>query len=306
MRFRHVLVVDDGGGMQLLRCAAILAGTSGGHIRLVSRADAATDPSARVEAAVQERLHRRATLLRSRGVHVTTGVITRGGWEGIVREARRARAEIVLKARERTTRTGIWPRGDGDRLLLRRCPCPVWLIDDESAPDGPIIAAIDPREHWAALNTSILEAAVAVADGLRTSVHVVYAWSASLMPMLGRVAVDPQRNASAIAEGVETALADVKRCTARLSVSPERIYLVRAEPRVALPAVAASAHAQVLVMGERRGDGLAEVALRSGAEHILRGLRCSLLVLRAAPTSTTSRASARIVVRRLGLAPSRR
>jgi universal stress protein E len=255
-----------------------------------------------VEAAVLERLHHRATLLRSRGVHVTTGVITRGGWEGIVREALRARAEIVLKARERTTRTGIWPRSDGDRLLLRRCPCPVWLIDDESARDGPVVAAVDPREHGAALNASILETAVAVADGLRTSVNVVYAWSASLMPMLGRVAVDPQRNATAIAEGVETALADVKRCTARLAVSPRRIYLVRAEPRVALPAVAASTHAQLLVMGGRRGDGLAEVALRSGAEHILPGLRCSFLVLHEAPASTTSRARARVGVRRLGLA----
>jgi universal stress protein E len=302
MTFRHVLVVDDVGGMQLLRGAAILAGTSGGHIRLVSRVDAATNPGARVEAAVVERLQHRATLLRSSGLHVTTGVITRGGWQGIVLEALRVRAGIVLKARERTSRRGMWPRRDGDRILLRRCPCPVWLIDDESTPDGPVVAAIDPREHAATLDASILEVAMAVADGLRTSLQVAYAWSAALMPVLGRVAVDPQRNDRAIAEGVETALADVQRCTARLSVSPKRIYLVRSEPRVALPAVAASAHAQLLVMGEHRGDGLAAAALRDGAEHVLPRLGCSLLVLRAVPAVTTSGARARIGVRRLGLA----
>jgi universal stress protein E len=302
MRFRHVLVVDDVGGTQVLRGAAILAGTSGGHVRLVSRIDASAGPAARVEDAVLERLHQRATLLRSRGVHVTTGVITRGGWEGIVREALRARAEIIVKARERTTPIGMRSRSDGDRVLLRRCPCPVWLIDDESAPDGPVVAAVDPREHGAALNASILEAAVALADGLRTALHVVYAWSASLMPMLGRVALDPRRNERAIAEGIETALADVKRCTAHLSIPPGRIYLVRAEPREALPAVAASTRAQVLVAGEHHGNALAQVARRGGAEHLLPRLRCSLLVLRAVPAATTARARARVGVRRLGLA----
>jgi universal stress protein E len=305
MPFRQVLVIDElQGGVQLLRDAAVLAGTSGGHVRLMSRLDGGPgrQPDGVDQGPVLERLEHQAMLLRSRGVHVTSGVIPRSGLEAIAQEAVRASSDIVMKRRERRGRIASLVRRDDDRLLLRSCPCPVWLVDEETSPEGPVLAAVSSQEREgaaSALDVRVLEDAAAVADGLGVRLHVVHAWSVPLMPVLGRVAVDPRRNLRAFEDGLVAAAARVERCTARsrLRVPRERIHLVRADPHVALPAVAESTRAQLLVVGEHPRHGLAAAVLGNVAEHLLPALRCSLLVVHSERSWRPARARARFSAR---------
>jgi nucleotide-binding universal stress UspA family protein len=175
-------------------------------------------------------------------------------------------------------------------------------VDVEAPGDGPGRAAVQARDREraaAALDARVLEAAAAVASGLGQTLHVVHAWAAPWMPMLGRVRVDPDRNRRAFEEGLLAAAERVERILAAtgVDVSRDRIHLARAPPRSAIPDVAASTGAQVLVIGEARRGG-AGAGFDSGvAGHLLGAVRCSLVVVRAEAERERARWPARAGVR---------
>lgn len=308
MRFRHVLVVEElHRGPRVLDEAALLAARPGGHVHLVSAGAAGAGPPSPALAAVLASLEERAALLRARGLHVTTGALAGSGPEGIAREAARARSDLVVKRREHRGRVEVLLRRDCDRLLLRKCPCPLWLVEEDDPPAGPVLAAIDPADHDGALDVTVLEAAAALADGIGADLHVVYAWSTPLMPMLGRVPVDQRRNVKVFQEGLASAFSAVQRCTARRSLPPQRVHLARGDPREVLPGVAAELGARMLVLGEDSREHDAAKARLSAAlrpkvaEHVLPVLRCSLLVLRPPSARSPARARSAVPARRFRL-----
>jgi universal stress protein E len=308
MRFRHVLIVEElHRGPRLLEEAALLAARPGGHVHLVSAGAAGPEPRSPTRTAVLGRLEERAALLRARGLHVTTGVLAGSNPEGIAREAARARSDLVVKRRERRGKLDALLRRDCDRLLLRRCPCPLWLVDEEDSSAGPVLAAVDPADHDASLDAGVLDAAAVLADGFGADLHVVNAWSAPLMPMLGRVSVDQRRNVEVFQQGIASAFAAVQRCTARRSIPPEHVHLARGDPRDVLPAVAEELGARVLVLGEdarerdEAKDRVAAALRPKVAEHVLLALRCSLLVLHPLAARDPARARSGVLARRFRL-----
>jgi nucleotide-binding universal stress UspA family protein len=291
MLIGDVLVVDQlDGGFHLLRWAALIAQQNSARLRLVSHVPRRRDSRcvAASPGAAIDRLEHRARPLRARGIEVTTGVIVDDGHEGIVREALRCSSDLVVKSVEPCGRLAALAGAHPERRLLRCSPCPVWLVPEGAWGDGPVLAAVNPQDDDGAdvaLDARVLEAASAVADWFQTGLHVVHAWSVPLMPMLGRTAVDPRRDRRAIEEGAASAAVRIQRCVARarLPLPRERVHLVRGHPHVVLPEVAAEVGAQVVVVGTVARSGLAGLLRANVAEQVLPGLRCSLLVLHAAP-----------------------
>src|SRR5690606_6564700 len=72
--------------------------------------------------------------------------------------------------------------GSNDMHLLRKCPCPVWLMKPSPKKNhANVVAAIDfdpnePESVEDALNRQILELSSAVALSNSAAFHVVHAW----------------------------------------------------------------------------------------------------------------------------------
>ena len=104
----------------------------------------------------------------------------------IVREVLRNGRDLVIK----TAETCDWQDrlfGSDDMHLLRKCPCPVWLIKAEAPKSFRcILAAVDvddgypPEEVTSrqALNRQILEMAGSLALSELARLHVAHAWAA--------------------------------------------------------------------------------------------------------------------------------
>jgi nucleotide-binding universal stress UspA family protein len=283
----HLLIVDGlHGGFQALRGAALVAEQTGAPVRLVARLPQGA--AAFAQDAACERLARRAEVLRVRGIDVTTGTILGEGPEPIVREAVRWGVALVIKSIERRRGFARLLRTSTEQQLLRGCPCPVWLFREEGHADGPVLAAVNPQHGdaaGAALDARILGAASALADCLDTPLHVVHAWTVPCMPLLGRVAIDPQWNRRAIEEGARDAASRVARCLGGAAVFPRRphVHPVRGDPRIVLPEVAAEIGAHVLVIGQVARSSLAGAVFGNVAERILPDVKCSVLALNPEP-----------------------
>jgi len=91
--------------------------------------------------------------------------------------------DLLIKPAENPTWTNRL-FGSDDLHLLRKCPCPVWLMkQSEKSNYSSILAAVDfdltdPLTSEHVLNREILELAASVALSDFASLHIVHAWEA--------------------------------------------------------------------------------------------------------------------------------
>ncbi|PSJ16155.1 universal stress protein, partial [Nitrosomonas supralitoralis] len=104
----------------------------------------------------------------------------------IIYEILRNGHDLVIKTAEKC---GLLDRmfGSDDMHLLRKCPCPVWLVKPESPKKYQrILAAVDVDDYYPPeeleerylLNLQILELASSLALSEFAELHVVHAWEA--------------------------------------------------------------------------------------------------------------------------------
>jgi universal stress protein E len=97
--------------------------------------------------------------------------------------------DLLIKPAENPTWTNRL-FGSDDLHLLRKCPCPVWLMKPPEKPNySSILAAVDfdllvPLPSGRELNREILELAASLALSYFASLHIVHAWEALAEGML--------------------------------------------------------------------------------------------------------------------------
>ncbi len=187
--------------------------------------------------------------------------------------------------------------GSEDMHLMRKCPCPVWLLRaDTTGPYRTVLAAIDVARGsqdatTAALNREILELAANLAIAESASLHLVHAWDAPAESLLRTFGSHPD-DSLRYAEGErERHRAGLDEALAWLAVNyghegarwlkPEA-HLLRGNPRRVIPALAAEIAADVVVMGTVGRTGVSGLLIGNTAEAILDQLACAVLALKPA------------------------
>ena len=231
-------------------------------------------------------LERTANRLRREELIVTTKVET--GYpahEAILREVRVAKADLlIIEAREHSVFARMLLT-QTDFELIRHCPVPLLIAKRRTTWRRPrILAALDPfhiHEKPSGLDAEIVAAARAVASMVGGSVHAAHIYR----PVMGFV--PDLAGATAFTTMPETDRkyqATVRRrfyeAVERYEISRSNAHLVCGDPAVALPIVARSMHASLIVMGAMSRSGLKRIFIGSTAERVLDGLQCDVLVVK--------------------------
>jgi len=230
---------------------------------------------------------------------VQVGVLIGTSFLEIIREVLRGQHDLVIKIPEQQS----WLArllGSDDMHLLRKCPCPVWLIrPDEPSNYQRILAAVDVDDaHPAAeletrhaLNRQTLEMALSLALSDFAELHVVHVWDAiGEGAMRGAFMSKPEEEIVAYVEQVRRHYADrldalMREVTDRVGVDAmkylnPRVHLVKGFARRDIPVLAEQIKAELIVMGTVARTGIPGFVMGNTAETILNQIDCSVLAIK--------------------------
>ena len=265
---------------------------------LLERTLSAIDLKAKMIAAHQNRLQQLVSPW-SRKIEMKLKVLTGILFLEVIHEVLRNGHDLVFKAAE----SGILLDrvfGSDDMHLLRKCPCPVWLVKPESPKTyNKILAAVDVDDSYPSkelntrllLNQQILEMAGSLALSESAELHIVHAWVAiGESFMRGGFAARPEEEIATYVEEVRqkhsqnlnvllSEVIDRLGQDAVESLKPEK-HLLKGYPRKNVPELAEKIKVDLVVMGTVARTGLSGFFIGNTAEAILNQLDCSVLAIK--------------------------
>lgn len=297
---QRILVVDGpdrSSDEALVRAAALAKGPGAeitvlapiGHVpRLFPGAD--LDVEELVVEAHRTHLAATAARLRALGANVRTKLRVGVPVVEIVREVLESRAELLVKVQDPSSaRRSRF--GSADNQLLRKCPCPVWIVrPGEHLPYTRVVAAVDPFDDRpgrdARLDHKILDWALRIARQDGAELVIAHAWELVGESLLAgaRGGLSPAA-LTALRDEVRrehaAKLESLVRSMDPLGLDP-RVQLVMGRADAVIPALVERERAELLVMGTVARSGIAGFVIGNTAEQILAELGAAVLAVKPA------------------------
>jgi nucleotide-binding universal stress UspA family protein len=226
--------------------------------------------------------------IQQAGVQVNTKVLHGTPFLTIIQEVLRNDHDMVMIAAEGRRVFKEMFYGRTSMHLMRKCPCPVWVMN----PDQPkhyshILAAVDPTpssEERDTLNIKIMDLATSLAHRERCELLVIHTWSLTLESHMrsGRVSV-PQRRVEEWGRGLRDAhrrwLGELLQLY-DLENLEHQVYMLKGEAGILIPALAAAREVELIVMGTLSRSGVAGFFIGNTAEKVLHQVDCSVLTVK--------------------------
>ena len=226
-------------------------------------------------------------LVRQSGVSVGDKVLCGTPFLEIIREVLRNEHDLVMTTAEGLG--GVKERlfGSTTMHLMRKCPCPVWVMKpSQSKQHTRILAAVDPspsNEGQHAINIKIMDLATSLARRDQCELVVVHTWSFPAENSLrsGYVGLSDE-----VDKWVDDARVLHRRRLAEL-LQPypiqelkAQVYMLKGEPGHWIPELASKLGVGLLVMGTVSRSGVTGLLIGNTAEKILHQVDCSVLTVK--------------------------
>jgi universal stress protein E len=235
----------------------------------------------------RRRLERTANRLRREELIVNVTVQT--GYpihQAILRQVRLTGADLlIIEARKHNVFARLLLT-QTDFELIRGCPVPLLIVKRRAAWRSPrILAALDPfhtNDKSSALDGDIVDAARAIAEAVRGSVHAAHIYR-PLAPSLlgapiGAVVINPVPvQEKAYKSRVRRRF---REAADGYGISKNKAHLVCGDPATEIPVVARSMRIGLVVMGAASRSALKRIFIGNTAEHVLDSLQCDILVVK--------------------------
>ncbi len=171
------------------------------------------------------------------------------------------------------------------KRLLRKCPCPVWVIRPTRARTQRVLAAVDPESEATGLNTLILELAASMVDLYGGELHLVHAWELygeSTMRTSSFLRMDPDAVDALVEEERIRRRAAVDELVAAGPAIPEgwEVHLEKGSAASAIGSLVSRLRINLLVMGTVERTGVPGLVMGNTAERVLDEARCSVIALK--------------------------
>lgn len=170
-----------------------------------------------------------------------------------------------------------------DWHLLRKCPCPVWMVKDRPWPvDATALVAVNlssDEPHYEELNQQLITESLELAKSVgHTNVHLVGAYPEAAMS----IAVElPEFNPSVYENAIRGQyLVAMKALRQQFGIAESFTHVEQGLPEKVLPAIAEQVNAGVVVLGSVGRTGLSAALIGNTTERVIDGLKCDLLAIK--------------------------
>lgn len=304
--FQNILLVCDQHPMPeaVIERAVWLAQTNEGQITLVDILEAPSSDLSNLFGALPDhgareferdalafreaQLKEVASAIAAEGV-TTIETILRGiPFVEIIRKVHRDGHDLVMKAAVENGASSLF-FASPDLHLMRKCPCPVWVMKKRARPQyARILAAVDPDSDDAtrdALNNSIMELSTSLAASDGSELHVVNVWRLNEEETLrhsGFARIDDAEVDVLVEEKRKRSEAELGRLLARFPSDrfAYHSHLLKGAARDVIPEFAAQQGVELIVMGTVARTGIRGFIIGNTAEAILSKVHCSVLALK--------------------------
>ena len=301
-RFKNILLAAGGSGWEEipLKKAATLAKSNHARLAVVDVIEelpremrmlvTAIHPADLQKIAVTERRRQLEHLIapfRRGGVRIRAKVLVGKPFLEIIREVLRNGHDLVIKAgRDKAGLKGML-FGSTAMHLMRKCPCPVWVIKPTPRQNyARILAAVDPDpsdKERSALNSKIMGLSTSLARMEGSEFHVVHVWhlyNERMLVMRGGLSHSEveklARTVRAEHEGWLSELVD----TYAPDALPGRVHLLKGDAGRLIPGLARRKRIDLIVMGTLSRSGIAGLFIGNTAEKVLHQVDCSVLTIK--------------------------
>jgi len=226
-----------------------------------------------------------AAPIRDNGIDVTTRVLSAKTSFQVMREVLRDGHDLVVRVTKGTYSRQMGFVGTTSKRLLRKCPCPVWLVHSQApARFDRVLAAVDlgdPEEDQERLNSDIMNLASSIAQYEDGQCHVCHAWKlfadAIMRPRLGPKEFQDllKTTESQVASEFDKFLAPY-----RMSQNMEGVHLLNGDPAPAIVELVKKQNIDLIVMGTIARTGIPGMLMGNTAERLLDRVECSILAIK--------------------------
>ncbi len=306
-RFKNILLVCDEHSAQeeLIGRATALAKANHARVTVVNVIEVAPGELARLYGALpgarandiafelvefhRTRLAQLAAPIRTAGIETSVAVLQGIPFVEIIRKVVRDAHDLVIKAAAGEAEGKSLVFASTDLHLLRKCPCPVWVMKRSNRRHyARILAAVDPDPgdvRKVALNTLIMELATSLSSLEGSELHMSYVWKLEGERTLrewglARVAkaevdllVEARRQRS------EKLLHDLSS-RFPLGQKERQVHLLKGTAGEAIPRLAEQKQVDLIVMGTVGRTGISGLIIGNTAEAILNQVDCSVLAVK--------------------------
>ena len=243
----------------------------------------------------REWLHDTVKSVAADGVSLDTNILIGKPFIAMIQQVLRNDHDLIIKCADVDRGLKGILFSSTDMHLMRKCPCPVWVIKPtERHTYRRILAAVDqdPEEPVKdVLNRQILEMSTSLALAEHGEAHIVHAWSVFGESLLRSHSWDfSEAEFDAMVE--EEAIAR-KRWLGNLvkSYSPSahtntadgldiHLHVIKGHAQHVVPELARDLKVDLVVMGTVARTGIAGFFMGNTAEDILTQLDCSVLTIK--------------------------
>ncbi|VAW57032.1 Universal stress protein family 1 [hydrothermal vent metagenome] len=234
------------------------------------------------------------------GINIETRILTGTPFLEIIREVLRNAHDLVIKCPASRDWLGHLFSSD-DKNLLRKCPCPVWMVRPNTGESfDRVLAAIDLNDSYPSkelktrhfLNEMVMDLGSSLVVSEFADLHVVHAWEAVGESEL-RHGAFMQRPADEVNAYVDqarqhhTQLLDtfMKEINNKLGedtanyINP-RLHMTKGSVCKVIPELAKELQVDCIVMGTVARTGVPGLFMGNTAETILDQLECSVLAIK--------------------------
>lgn len=235
----------------------------------------------------QSQLKKFIAPVKKEGIRVSSKVVVGTPFLEIVREVIVEKHDLVMMTAE--GKGGLKERlfGSTSLHLMRKCPCPVWVMKPTKRKQFlRIMAAVDPdpaENSHDALNALILQLAASLAEQDSAELHVVHAWTMfgeSALLGRGRFTEPEVRGYLQEETGRHQELLDA--LIAKHTGGGVHVHMVNGIAEFVIADIAKQEKVDLLVMGTVCRTGIPGFFIGNTAEKVLDEVDCSVLTVKPA------------------------
>lgn len=298
-RFKNILFVADGGGSEKLALIRTMDLAKSNRAKLTvfdvvkefSFNFADPETIKKVEnyqnMLIRERreeLEKLVNTVAAKHPGVVTNIEVRTGktFIEIIRAMLHKKYDLIIKVRKGSMGPVQMLFGSTDLKLMRKCPCPVWIIKPSKRKRYTrILAAVDlDPSSPESLNRLIMDLATSLAETGKSELHVVHAWQLENESIL-RGGHIPKRELNELKN--EMQLAHQHQLDALLShyrTHKKTVRLITGSAGEVIPTLASEKGIDLIVMGTVGRTGIPGLIIGNTAEKILNTVDCSVLTVK--------------------------